>query len=592
MFSWPSFSGNRLLLPEAAPLPAISAPEAPAVRSVAAILDTTETRRSAETDLFTGIGEATNANLALGSILQDAFSIVDEMAAFSDAFYISAEATRTRADHFVASVSSVQRQSEQIEGHLETAGEALARANARSRSALASVEDLTTSIGDIERVINMIASIASQTNLLALNATIEAARAGSAGAGFRVVAGEVKSLSQDTRRAADEIVASVKRIRERAQINMADVREFAEATGSLESVFLTVRAAIGFQGEQTRDIGVGSKEVATLAQNVRTSASRMNVLGATVRSMTSAAESAAGNARDAFARLTDHAAIVLRQGDGESENGTERWPLVLSGNLTKEDRPYPIRILDLSLNALQIALEANCTLTLGEVVDVDIDGLGRFAIRLLTPTVAAFETVLVDPPSAVRERIAQRVKQLRFDYQAYITRVQNVAIEVAAAVERGLEEGMIAECDLFDTNYVRDGASEPPQYLNSSVEPLAKLTQSLLEAQLLLKPNPDFCLLQDRNGFNPVHNLVYSAVPRTHDLSWNYRHSRVRRIFDDRVGMAASRNLKSFLVQSYARDMGDSIETRMEFDAPIFIKGRHWGTVRMAYELSGSKAVT
>ena len=59
----------------------------------------------------------------------------------------------------------------------------------------------------------------------------------------------------------------------------------------------------------------------------------------------------------------------------------------------------------------------------------------------------------------------------------------------------------------------------------------------------------------------------------------------MRRIFDDKVGLAASRNLRPFLVQSYARDMGDAIETRMEFDAPIFACERHWGTLRMAYEL-------
>ena len=49
--------------------------------------------------------------------------------------------------------------------------------------------------------------------------------------------------------------------------------------------------------------------------------------------------------------------------------------------------------------------------------------------------------------------------------------------------------------------------------------------------------------------------------------------------------MTASRSLRPFLVQCHARDMGDAIEKLMEFDAPVFVQGRHWGAIRMAYQL-------
>ena len=51
--------------------------------------------------------------------------------------------------------------------------------------------------------------IAKRTNLLALNATIEAARAGDAGRGFGVVAGEVKSLSMQAAQNAKELRTEV-----------------------------------------------------------------------------------------------------------------------------------------------------------------------------------------------------------------------------------------------------------------------------------------------------------------------------------------------------------------------------------------------
>ena len=548
--------------------------------------DTSETRRSARTDLLTGIGTATEANLALGKILRDAFSLVDEMAAFSTEFDATAEMTRTRADLFVASVCTLQSQNDVIEDRLTSAAQALVSAHARSQSALASVQDLTTSINDIERVIKMIAAIATQTNLLALNATIEAARAGAAGAGFRVVASEVKELSQQTQRATDEIVASVKRIRHRAQINMTEVKGFDQTVEGIEGVFEAVRGSVLSQGEQTRDIGAGSDELATLAQKVRASAGRMQTLGGTVKSMTELAEKAAGSARVSFATLTERAAIVLRHGDGDDHDGAGRWPVVLPGTITAKGRTFPVRLIDLSKDAMKVEtgpdFPGDC---LGETVGIEVGGIGRFKVRLLTPTTTGYETLVVDPPATIVDRIGAKVGQLRVDYQPYIDRVCSIADQLSLALEQAVDTHVLTVEQLFDSNYHRDGATEPAQYMNAAVVPLEPCVRSLLENALTGRPAPDFCFLQDRNGFVATHNLRYSRPPRAGDAIWNMRHSRMRRIFDDRAGMAASRNLKPFIVQSYARDMGDAIEVRMEFDAPVFVHGRHWGAVRMAYKL-------
>ena len=98
-----------------------------------------------------------------------------------------------------------------------------------------------------------------------------------------------------------------------------------------------------------------------------------------------------------------------------------------------------------------------------------------------------------------------------------------------------------------------------------------------------------FCAMIDRNGYLPVHNKIYSHPQRPGDVAWNTANSRNRRIFNDPAGLAAGRNQRAYLIQSYARDMGNGKTIMMrEIDVPIRVKGRHWGGFRTAYKLYAS----
>ncbi len=143
-----------------------------------------------------------------------------------------------RAEQSLVTASAVREQSTQGQSQLQHALSILQQLSSQAAASRELMAGLSSSTEQIEKVTQVIQSIASQTNLLALNAAIEAARAGDDGRGFAVVADEVRNLAKRTATATEEVTQIVADIRQRSQSaaagNEAQSVAQAEAAAQVE----------------------------------------------------------------------------------------------------------------------------------------------------------------------------------------------------------------------------------------------------------------------------------------------------------------------------------------------------------------------
>ncbi len=152
---------------------------------------------------------------------------------------LAAEVTaslRGAVDH----LSGLAEQSRTYGSSATEIGERAGRAGASVEALQASFSELQGLTRDILRVVDVIEDISARTGLLALNAAIEAAHAGTEGAGFAVVAGEIRNLAgeTDTNSAAvrDSVDRSTQALDVAAEASVGAAGELSSIVESMEGV--------------------------------------------------------------------------------------------------------------------------------------------------------------------------------------------------------------------------------------------------------------------------------------------------------------------------------------------------------------------
>jgi methyl-accepting chemotaxis protein len=222
--------------------------------------------------------EAAQASTQLAQSGQEVSSNAREQAACIEETSASLEEISATTRQNARNAGETDRLMQEAHGKVTRAAQAMTEL-------AASMDLISRSSNEVAGVLKNIDEIAFHTNILALNAAVEAARAGAAGAGFSVVADEVRSLAH---RAADAARSSGGIIEQ----TLGNVAKGVEIVAHAQSAFDEVAARIARGTELASNIAESSSEQAQGITHMGQAISRIESL--TQRNVQNASQTADG----------------------------------------------------------------------------------------------------------------------------------------------------------------------------------------------------------------------------------------------------------------------------------------------------------
>lgn len=215
-------------------------------------------------------------------------------------------------------IFSMSKQNAQNTEHafsiIQNAGDKFKHASESVNRMLSSMREIQVSSQETGKIIKTIDEIAFQTNLLALNAAVEAARAGEAGAGFTVVAEEVRRLAHRSADAAHQTAELIEDSVTRSSEGVNIAKEVAASQQSTEEDFQKIR-------ELFAEINAASREQAQGISHISESITKMDGLTQKTAAIAEESAAAAGDLHHQTGTLTEVVAQLSLLTEGSRQNG-------------------------------------------------------------------------------------------------------------------------------------------------------------------------------------------------------------------------------------------------------------------------------
>ena len=209
-------------------------------------------------------------------------------------------------------------------------------ANAAMQETIEAMNRIKSSGEEIGKIIKSIDEIAFQTNLLALNAAVEAARAGESGAGFAVVAGEVRNLAMRSAQASRDtqtlIHRNVEEISAGAQLVEKTRTAFMLSIDHNEKVGKLVDEISAASGEQSEGIGQIRRAVSEIESVTHQNAANAQQSASASEQLNAQAEQLRQMAKELFL-ATKGESVTIKQirGSGKKDEKKSAIPNVSAG---------------------------------------------------------------------------------------------------------------------------------------------------------------------------------------------------------------------------------------------------------------------